>query len=143
MIVDCQNVVCIRLGVFAIMVYRPPSNSSEDNNHLTQFTLNFSVDRKVTLIGYFHLPSINWSNTHPFQGDFEAFVDTSVSSGLSQWVTGSTFIRFGNILDYLVFSSAIYRIGDLNIHCPFPHCGHCPIVFLYWYRRQIEQITYR
>ena len=32
-IVDCQNVVCIRLfrlGVFVLMMYHPPSNSLED-----------------------------------------------------------------------------------------------------------------
>ena len=40
MMVDGQNVVSIglvRLGVFVIMVHRPRSNSSEDNNHLSQF----------------------------------------------------------------------------------------------------------
>ena len=59
LMVDCQNVVCImlaRVGVSVIMVYRPPSNSSEDNNHLSQFILNFSVDRDVILIGDFNLP---------------------------------------------------------------------------------------
>ena len=60
----------------------------------------------------------------------QAFVDAFVSSGLSQWVTESTFFRSGNILDF-VFTSAIDRIGNVNIHCPFPHCGHCPIVFDY------------
>ena len=33
--VDCQNTVCImlvKLGISAITVYRPPSNSSGDNN---------------------------------------------------------------------------------------------------------------
>ena len=42
------------------------------------------------------------------------------------------FLRSGNILD-LVFTLTINRIGDVNIHCPFPHCGHCPIVFDYIY----------
>ena len=68
---------------------------------------------------------------HPFQGDFEptaqAFVDTFVSSGLSQSVAESTFFGSGNILD-LVFTSVIDRIGDVNTH-HFPHCGYCPIVF--------------
>ena len=73
-------------------------------------------------------------NAHAFHGDFEpttqAFVDAFVSSGLSRWVIESTFFRSGNILDF-VFTSAIDRIGNVNIHCPFPHCGHCPIVFNY------------
>ena len=46
--VDCQNVVCVRLvklGDFVIMVYRPSLNSSDDNNHLSQVILNISVDR--------------------------------------------------------------------------------------------------
>ena len=75
-----------------MMVYRPLSNSSGDNNHLSQFIWNFSVDREVILIGDFNLPSINWGNVHPFHGHFElttqAFFDL-VSSDLSQWVTKS------------------------------------------------------
>ena len=76
--VDCRNVVCIRLvklGVFVLILYRSPSNSSEYNNHLSQFTFNFSVDREVILIGDFNLPSINWGNVHPFHGDFELVMD--------------------------------------------------------------------
>ena len=56
--VDCENVVCIRivrLGVSVIMVYRPPS----DDNHISQFILSFSVDREVILIVDINLPSIN------------------------------------------------------------------------------------
>ena len=102
----CQNVVCIRLVrlcVFVIRVSRTPSNSSKDNNHLSQFILNFSVDREIVLIGDFNLPSINRGNSHPFLGHFEptiqALVDALVSSGLSQWVTESTVFRSRNILD--------------------------------------------
>ena len=129
----------VRLGVFVIMVYRPPSYSSEENNHLSQLFSNFSVEWELILIGGFNLPSINWDNVHLLQDkkDVEnvepttqAFIDTFVLSGLSQWVTKSTFLRSGKILD-LVFTSAIDRIGDVYIHCPFPHCGHCSIVFDY------------
>ena len=78
-------------------MYRSLSNSSEDINHLSQFLLNFSVDRKVILIEDFNLPLINWGNAHPCQDDFEsstqAFVDVFVSSGSSQ--------------------------GLLNSHCPY------------------------
>ena len=85
--INCQKVGCIRLGVYVRNVRRPPSNASEDNYHLSQFVLNFSVDRKVILIGDFNLYSINWDNVHPFEGDFklttQAFVDAFVSSGLT------------------------------------------------------------
>ena len=88
----------------------------------------------MILIGYFNLPSIDWSNVHPFQDYFEpstqAFVNAFVSSGLSPWVTESTFIRSCNILDFVI-TSAIDWIGDVNIHCAFPHCAHCPIIFDY------------
>ena len=60
---------------------------------------------------------------------YTRFVDAFVSSGLSQWVTESTFFRSGIILDF-VFTSAFDRIGDVNIHC-LPRCGDCPIVFVY------------
>ena len=119
--IDCQNVVCIRLvqlGVLVIMVYHPPSNSSEDNNHLSQYILHFSVDREVIFIVDFNLPSINWGNIHRFLGDLEpttqAFVDAFVSYSLSQWATKSKLFRSGNIL-YLVLTSAIDRICDVNI----------------------------
>ena len=125
--VDCQNYVCIRLGFFLIIVYRPPSNKSENNNHLSQFILIFSIDRDV--IGYFNLPSINWGNVHRFQGHFEPttqpFVNAFVSFRLSQCVTEPTFFSF------LVFRSAIYRIRNVNIHCPFSPLWDCPIVFDY------------
>ena len=55
------------------MVYRPTSNSSEDNNHPSQFILNFSADREMILIGDINLPSINWSNVHPFQRNIEPY----------------------------------------------------------------------
>ena len=63
LMVNCPNVVCIRLvrlSIFVIMVYRPPSNSSEDNYHLSQFILKFFVDREVIINGDFNLPSNNW-----------------------------------------------------------------------------------
>ena len=96
----------------------------------------------MILIGDFNLPPINyWGNAYPFQGDFEpitqAFVDTFVSFGLSQRVTKFMFLRSGNIL-YLVFTSAIDRIGNVNIHCPFPHCGHCLNVFYYIFDSSYE-----
>ena len=84
------------------------------------------------MIGDFNFYSITFDNAHPFQGEFEpttqVFPDGFISSGLSQWVSESTFYRSGNILD-LVFTSAIDQIGDVNIDCPIPHCGHYPIVF--------------
>ena len=82
-----------------MMVYRPPSNASEDRKILNPcISIFFSVDREVILITDFNFPSITWGNAHPFQGDFEpttqAFVDAFVSFGLSQWLTESTFFSF-------------------------------------------------
>ena len=112
-------------------VYGPPSNSNENNNHLSQSILNFSVDfLLVILIGDFNLPLNDWGNVHPFQDDFKPTTQAFVDAGMNQWVTKSTFLRSGNILD-LVFTSVIDRNVDMYIHCPFPHCGHCPIVFDY------------
>ena len=86
------------------------------------------------MIGDFNLLSTNWGKVHPSQGDFkptsQAFVDTLVSSGVSQWVIESTFLRSGNILD-LGFTSAIDRICDVKLHRHFPHCEHCSIIFDY------------
>ena len=91
--------ICIRLSLIVIMVYRPTSNSSDDNNHPSRFILKFFVDREMILIENFTMPLINWSNVHLFQGDFEsttqAFVDAFVSAGLSQWATESTFFLIG------------------------------------------------
>ena len=86
------------------MGYRLPSNSSEDNNHLSQF---FSVDREEISIRDFNLPSFIFDNARPFQGNFDpttqALADAFVSSGLSQLVAESTFFLSGNILD-MVFT---------------------------------------
>ena len=79
--VDYQNVICnrlVRLGIFVIMVYRPPSNSSEYNEYLSQFILNFSFDREVILIGDFNLPSIIGVIFHPFQSHFKPTTQTFV-----------------------------------------------------------------
>ena len=68
------------------------------------------------------------------------FVDSLVSSGFSEWITESTFLRFGKIFD-LMLTSAIDRIGNVNIHCPFSHCGHCSIVFDYIFYFTYELIV--
>ena len=39
--------------------------------NLSQLILNFSVDKEVIIIRDFNFPSINWDNSHSFQGDYE------------------------------------------------------------------------
>jgi len=115
-----------------MVVYRPPSYSWNENWQLAQYILHFCIDKEVVIIGDFNLPKIDWLQSNPLAGSFDPltqlFVDVFATVGLSQWTDSPTFVRSGNILD-LVLTNSDDRVGDLGVLPPFPHCGHCPVVF--------------
>ena len=134
--VDCHNVLCLKLldyEVFIILVYRPPSNSMADNQLLFNVLNEFCFGREVVLFGDFNFPLIDWSLEAPSLSVYDCLADQFVelvsSLGLSQWITEPTFLS-GNVLD-LLFTSTTDRVGHVEIHPPFPRCGHSPIVFSY------------
>lgn len=117
-----------------LIVYRPPSNSFEDNLQLVSFISNFCVNKEVIILGDFNLPSIDWRNGDALYLDYDPltslFTNCFNTSGLHQWVDFPTFVPSGNILD-LVITTEDDRIGNVHSLCPFPGCGHVPIIFNY------------
>ena len=137
--VSCNipNTLIIHLtqfDVFVILVYRPPSNSQEDNHNLISFIHSFCYSKEFVLLGDFNLPSIDWSSDSPLFSYMsptdKLFYDCFVSLGLNQWVVEPTFLSSGNILD-LVFTSDDDRVGEIEVLAPLPHCQHTMIMFTY------------
>ena len=135
----CANVCCVHLvdfDVFVAMVYRPPSNGSDENTSICDFLYSFCDSREVLVLGDFNLPSVPWNDDNFLGTDLpplqRGFVDCFFSLGLTQWVMSPTFVHSDNILD-LVLTSEKDRLGDVVVHPPFPGCGHCPLTFSYYF----------
>ena len=135
--VGVDNVVVLflsGLGLHVVSVYRPPSNSAEDNELLLAFLSEFCFGRSVLLVGDFILPSLKWSPDGLGEGYVSpldrSFYEVFSIVGLSQWVYEPTFLQSGNILD-LVLSSSPDAVCDLQTLPPMPGCQHIPVVFSY------------
>ena len=141
-IVDCyvDNVLVIYLcdyDLYVVNVYRPPSNSLQDNEILIDFLLCFCSGKEIILQGDFNLPSLNWKledvlseYVTPLDNTFfEAFI----SAGLEQIVKESTFFPSGTILD-LFFTTDSDRIGNCKTLTPLPRCSHVPVFCSYVYQ---------
>ena len=128
------NVLSFRLtsfDVFILIVYRAPSNSSDANESLNSFILDFCSGEEVIVAGDFNLPNIDWSRSNPSCTPLERmFLDTFTAVGLHQWIMEPTFPRSGNVLDLLLTSESD-RVGSLNVSAPLPGCDHCLISFDY------------
>ena len=132
--VDAQNVLVVYVvgwEVYSVVVYRPPSYTSEENNMLTGFLYDFCCSKSVLLLGDFNLPSIRWNLEDPrvqyLSPTDRMFYDVFRVLGLKQYICEATFFPSGNILD-LVLASDPEFVVDSSICEPFPHCHHCPLV---------------
>ena len=134
--VQVPNTVAVYLPDFDLYVasiYRPPSNSTVDDNALVDFLLDFCLGREVLLMGDFNLPTIQWGNDLICNGLSNIdryFYQCFTSLGLSQWVIEPTFYPSGNILD-LILTTDDDRVGDVYVLPPLPRCGHSPILCSY------------
>ena len=131
------NLHCIKLSaydIYVILVYRPPSNTLQQNSDLNDFLNNFCIDKEVLIVGDFNLPNILWTEGRPSNISLDPtslmFSDTFTSNSLLQLVTEPTFVTSGNILDLVLVNSAD-RVGGLGVYPPLPRCGHCPVLFDY------------
>ena len=130
------NVLTFRLtafNVYAIVVYRPPSNEPSVNNQVASFVSEFCLNREVMVIGDLNLPNVSWHSKTSAQGSSaleRLFMDVFVSLGLTQWVSEPTFPRSGNTLD-IVLTSEEDRVGGILVMPPLPGCDHCPVLFDY------------
>ena len=140
-----QNVVGIHLtdlDVWLLCVYRPPSYNDAWNQTVVDIISNFCIEREVVVIGDFNLPSLNWRNDNildnyvpPLERDF---FDCFTALGLSQWVREATFKGSNNILD-LILTTETDRVGDVQVHPPWPHCHHNPVLFEYVFQYGVQQ----
>ena len=113
--------------------YRPPSYSEAENSRLYSFIEQFTISRRVVLMGDFNLPSLKWFeegfgnvNVTPLD---QNFCDLFALCGLTQFVHEPTFWPSGNVLD-LVLTSEPELIGEVSVLAPLPHCHHGPVVFV-------------
>ena len=115
------------LNVYVYVVYRPPSNTQEENQALIDFLLRSCTGKEVVILGDFNLPSISWNNQQPggmVSVTDRKFLDMFSTLGLTQWISESTFPRSGNVLD-LILTSEQDRISTAHVQPPPPGCDHC------------------
>lgn len=129
-------------GISVVVVYRPPSNSLEENLRLIDFIENFCLNKETLLLGDFNLPTIEWNSVSLSATDTtdRRFLELFCLLGLHQWVSEPTFIHSLNILD-LVLTSEDDRILRLSVLPPFPSCGHCLIFCEYLFQLLSEPGT--
>ena len=134
-----SNVLMFRLSSFnihIILVYRPPSNDTIQNEELATFLEGVTTGKECIILGDFNLPSITWSTIEqcqpasPVPPMESIFLETFNSIGLIQWVSESTYPRSGNTLD-LIFTSQFDCMGKVEVSQPQPSCDHCPVLFDY------------
>ena len=138
-----NNVVVVYLidfNIYIVNVYRPPSNSAEDNDALVNFLIEFCFDKEVILQGDFNLPSLRWDEENLL--DFyvtpldRMFYNTFSSLGLSQVVRESTNYPSGNVID-LVHLSNEERLGSCSVLAPLSRCSHGSVVYTYLFQTDL------
>ena len=133
------NVLAIHLtdyDLYVLTVYRPPSNSPDENTRLAEFLENFVTGKEVIILGDFNLPTIKWGDNSPDSQACRAdklFFESFSTLGLNQFVNEPTFIPSGNILD-LALSTELDRIVDVRTFPPFPNCGHVVVCVDYLFQ---------
>ena len=141
------NVLSFRItavNVYVLVIYRPPSNSHEQNDALASFLTDFCVEKEALLIGDFNLPSLDWSSQQMLRTASATdlkFVNVFDTLGLTQWITSPTFPRSNNTLD-LILTTDPDRIGDTEVRAPPPGCDHCSIHCDYVFDADIQDRTH-
>ena len=129
------------LSCYCVLVYRPPSYSTTENEGLADFLQSFCYGKEVIIMGDFNLPGINWSQatlSAPSDLLSRTFLSCFTDLGLQQWVNFPTFTTSDNTLD-LVLTSEHDRVGDVLGLPPLPGCKHVPIIWDYVFSLSSEQ----
>ena len=137
-----NNVLGFRLtslNVYVYVIYRPPSNSVNQNDGLIMYLQDRCADKETVLMGDFNLPTVDWTadSISTTSASDRKFLDLFDSLGLTQWIQDSTFPRSGNTLD-LILSTEADRIGNAGVLPPPPGCDHCAIHCEYIFDKDIE-----
>ena len=117
-------------------IYRSPNSDQQNNERLCSLIKRIGeAFSKVTLIGDFNFPKINWTsieNRTPPYGSMEYnFIESMQEAFLTQVVDEPTRFRLGqraNILD-LILTSDKDIINNLHIKDPLDNSDHCVITF--------------
>ena len=132
------------LDMYVCVVYRPPSNSIDQNTKLIEFLLHECIDKELILIGDFNLPTIKWSSelqlSRSMSSSDSRFLDAFNALGLTQWIVESTFPRSGNILD-LILTTETDRISEVAVNPPPPGCDHCSVHCQYTFDKELYLST--
>ena len=118
------------IGLNVLTVYRPPSNTAAEDQELADYVEEFCKDKDVCIMGDFNLPSINWNANPPTATSARdrLFLETFVRCGLTQYISGATYVPSGRTLD-LVLTSDSEAVSSTSLLPPLPGCGHTPITF--------------
>ena len=95
---NCLSLRLTKLNIYVYVVYRPPSNSPEQNQALIDFLLDSCADKEVAILGDFNLPSVTWKDQRPCGSPSrtdEKFLDSFITLVLTQWISECTFPRSG------------------------------------------------
>ena len=117
--------------IHVLCLYRPPSNSPNDDANLLEFITRYCSDKDCILIRDFNLPSISWSHpneSRPTPHD-QDFLDTFEELNLTQWVKEPTFTS-GSTLD-LILTSDDSAVLDCWTLPPLPQCQHSVVLCSY------------
>ena len=146
--ISFPNVILFRISaleVYVGVVYRPPSNTNEQNTLLISFLLDKCVNKELILIGDFNLPTLRWScGDQPLRAVSSSdsrFLDAFNTLGLTQWIEEATFPRSGNILD-LIFTTETDRISEIDVRPPPPGCDHASIHCQYTFDKEVQTPAY-
>ena len=114
--------------LYFLLIYRPPSNSPDNNQSLIDYINLFCTGREVCVIGDLNLPTADWFSDPPraTSNNDKNFLDCFSLLGLTQIVHSPTFVPSGRILD-LVLSSDPLITALVDVLPPLPGCGHCPV----------------
>ena len=93
-VLTVANVVAVFVvpwELYAVVLYRPPSYTEEENESLRNFVGEFCSCRNVVVVGDFNLPTLNWmtplSPVEEYVSPLDrTFYDVFCSSGLIQVV---------------------------------------------------------
>ena len=144
--VPIPNILCVHLidfNLFCLVVYRPPTQPTQENDDLVRFMSAFCEDKETIIMGDFNLPSLKWNNnfyeTAYCTPNDRKFLDCFTSLGLSQVVQKPTHFPAGNTLDLCLVSDA-ERVASYEVSPPMPGCSHGVVSVKYTFQAVASDI---
>ena len=84
---NCVAVKLVDLNLLVVAVYRPPSNSDQENTALIQYLSDICSENEALVMGDFNLPSLTWNQSPaPVAGVDKLFLDAFLTLALTFWL---------------------------------------------------------